>query len=117
MIHRILFLLSLFALLSCEGVNHTDNGEEPAGEIAVPDNYVKVETTGSYTFIATSTNIAGGETVSIPKDYYICKYALTNSEWKAYIDATGASAPKYWNGTGIPDGRDKHPVLWISWSC
>ncbi|MBR5399503.1 MAG: SUMF1/EgtB/PvdO family nonheme iron enzyme, partial [Bacteroidales bacterium] len=120
MIPRIPFLLSLFAMISCGAVNPIDTGEDPAKpedpavEISVPDNYVKVETTGSYTFIATSSNVAGGETVSIPKEYYICKYAVTNSEWEAYIDATGASAPNYWNGKSIPEGREKHPVLWIS---
>ncbi|MBQ7576132.1 MAG: hypothetical protein IJT26_06335, partial [Bacteroidales bacterium] len=101
MTSRILFLLPLFAMISCGKVTPADNGEEPSNpdnptvEISVPDNYVKVETSGSYTFIATSSNVAGGETVSIPREYYICKYAVTNSEWKAYIDATGASAPKY----------------------
>lgn len=120
MTSRILFLLPLFAMISCGKVTPADNGEEPSNpdnptvEISVPDNYVKVETSGIYSFIATSSNVAGGETVSIPREYYICKYAVTNSEWKAYIDATGASAPKYWNGKSIPEGREKHPVLWIS---
>ncbi|MBO4571935.1 MAG: formylglycine-generating enzyme family protein, partial [Bacteroidales bacterium] len=80
----------------------------------MPDNFVKVETAGIYTFIATSSNVAGGETVSIPQEYYICKCAVTNAEWKTFIDATGKSAPKYWNGNSVPAGREKHPVLWIS---
>lgn len=120
MAHRILFIMSLTALISCGKVDSNDNGtvetepEAPDNEIAAPDNYAKVETTGSYTFIVSSSNVAGGETVTIPREYYICKYAVTNSEWKEYVDATGISAPKYWHGNSIPVGREKHPVLWIS---
>lgn len=120
MIHQFLSFLPLFTLISCGTINLADDGDKPvnsenlAVEITIPGNYVKVESSGTYTFIATSSNVAGGETVSIPKEYYICKYAVTNNEWKAFIDATGAPAPKYWDGTNVPKGREKHPVLWIS---
>lgn len=80
----------------------------------VPENFIKLETAGTYTFIATPTNSPGGERVSIPKEYYICKWAVTNDQWKLYIDATGASAPKYWEGNSVPEGKGKHPVLWTS---
>ena len=83
-------------------------------EVIVPQGFVKVESTGSYTFLTTTANTAGGETVSIPAEYYICQYAVTNTEWKEYLDATHSSAPKYWTGGTIPEGREKHPVLWIS---
>lgn len=77
-------------------------------------NFVRIETNGSYTFISTTTNTAGGETVDISTVYWIGQYAVTNAEWKQYIDATGGSAPRYWNGNDIPVGRENHPVLWIS---
>ena len=80
------------------------------------DNFIRIETNGSYTFLATSSNVAGGETVDISRLYWIGKFAVTNAEWKEYIDATGVAAPKYWNGNEIPAGREKHPVLWISCS-
>ncbi|MBO4571474.1 MAG: SUMF1/EgtB/PvdO family nonheme iron enzyme [Bacteroidales bacterium] len=88
----------------------------PAVVDAVPENFVKVETPGTYTYMATSANKSGGETVSIAAEYYICKWAVTNADWKKYVDEAGASAPKYWNGKNIPEGREKHPVLWISCS-
>ena len=106
-------------MLSCSKQNESNpsvndkNTEEPITE-SLPDNFVKVESAGSYTFIATSSNVKGGETVAIPKEYYICKYAVTNADFKKYVDATGASAPKYWDGKNIPSGRDNHPVLWVS---
>ena len=99
--NHIFLLLPLFTLISCGSHSPADDDNEPVNpevstvEITVPSNYVKVESSGTYTFIATSSNVAGGETVSIPKEYYICKYAVTNNEWKAFVDATGAPAPKY----------------------
>ena len=76
MTSRILFHLLLFAIISCGKVTPADNSEDPSNpdnptvEISVPENYVKVETIGKHTFIATSSNVAGGETVSIPREYY-----------------------------------------------
>ena len=87
---------------------------DPVIELTVPSGFVKIESSGSYTFLSTAANTAGGETVSIPSEYYICQYAVTNAEWKAYLDEAQSSAPKYWTGGAIPAGREKHPVLWIS---
>lgn len=120
MIRVCIFLLSLSVLFSCGKAEPSDNGadpntpETPQNVFSVPDNFVKVETSGNYTYIATSSNVSGGETISISKEYYICKWAVTNAEWKTYIDAMGKSAPKYWNGQNVPEGLEKHPVLWIS---
>ena len=90
------------------------SGSNYDSDITIPQNFVKLETSGTYTFLATSTNLSGGETVDISKEYYICKYAVTNAEWKEYINASKASAPKYWTNDNIPEGRESHPVLWIS---
>ncbi len=79
------------------------------------DKFVKVESSGTYTFMSTTANTSGGETTTLPTEYYICKYAVTNAEWKKYVDATGASVPKYWSNGTYPEGRENHPVLWISY--
>ena len=108
-------------LISCGEKDIADNddvftpdpGDVPE-VVTVPQDFVKVESSGSYTFLATTTNTAGGETVNIPAAYYICQYAVTNAEWNKYLDATHSSAPKYWTGGAVPEGREKHPVLWIS---
>ncbi|MBQ9417051.1 MAG: formylglycine-generating enzyme family protein [Bacteroidales bacterium] len=76
--------------------------------------FIHLQTNGRYTFMATSTNAAGGEEVAISTDYWIGKYAVTNAQWKEYIDATGVDAPRYWDGGNIPAGRENHPVLWVS---
>ena len=55
--------------------NEPDSGDEMTD---LPD-FVKVESSGSYTFLSTTTNTAGGETVSIPAEYYICQYAAAKA--------------------------------------
>jgi len=90
----ILMILLLGLLLSsCQKQqavsSETDNPD------TVVKNYVKVERLSSET-------------------YYICKYAVTNAEWKEAVDAGAVSAPKYWDGDDFPEGRGNHPVLYIS---
>jgi len=47
--------------------------------------------------------------------YYIGKYEVTNQEYKDFVMATGHRAPPHWTGTQIPAGKEKHPVVWISY--
>ncbi len=108
--------------------NNTSGDDENIPETDAPDddkpddtpkelaNFAEITTNGSYTFISNSSNEVGkGETVEIPKRYYICKYAVTNSDYKAFISATNRNAPKYWINNNPPEGREQHPVLWISY--
>lgn len=91
--------------------NGEDNGNKP-----LSDAFVYITTNGKYTYISNADNQVGkGETVDISKEYYICKYAVTNAEWCEFIKDTGNSAPKYWDNGNIPVGRENHPVLWVSY--
>jgi formylglycine-generating enzyme required for sulfatase activity len=48
--------------------------------------------------------------------YFIGKYEVTNAEWKAFIEATAFTPlPSHWKGGQIPEGRENHPVVCISW--
>ena len=101
------------------GNNSEDKGDGNDTPTTLPNNsFVHITTNGKYTYIADSYNSIGdGETVEISKEYWICKFAVTNAEWRAYIDACGESAPRYWNNGEIPAGREKHPVLWVSYNA
>ena len=104
-----LLIITLFCIgIACS--NSTDGNDTPT---TLPNNsFVHITTNGKYTYIADSYNSIGdGETVEISKEYWICKFAVTNAEWRAYIDACGESAPRYWNNGEIPAGREKHPVF------
>lgn len=40
---------------------------------------------------------------------------VTNTAWKAYVDATGTTPPAHWYGTRIPAGKELHPVVGVSY--
>ncbi len=47
--------------------------------------------------------------------YQLARTPVTNRQYKAYVDASGAEAPSYWRGGQIPAGKEDHPVVYISW--
>ena len=48
--------------------------------------------------------------------FFIGKYDVTNAEWKAFTDATGFTPqPSHWKGGQIPQGKENHPVVYVSW--
>ena len=47
--------------------------------------------------------------------YYIGKYPVTNAQYRAFVQATGHSAPGYWDEGQIPRGKEDHPVTWLYW--
>ncbi|MBI5969641.1 MAG: formylglycine-generating enzyme family protein [Deltaproteobacteria bacterium] len=49
------------------------------------------------------------------KGFYIDKYEVTNARYKTFVDATGRRPPKHWLNGKIPQGRDYHPVVNVSW--
>lgn len=86
-----------------------------AGDNFITEHFVLIKSNGEYTFVANSSNSIGeGETVAIPKEYYMAKCAVTCREWKAFIDANNIQAPKYWTDGNYPEGKADHPVLWVS---
>lgn len=57
---------------------------------------------------------ASAQTVTLPA-YFIGKFEVTNAEYKAFLDATGArSYPRYWRDRQYPSGKANHPVLFVS---
>ncbi len=47
--------------------------------------------------------------------YFIGKYEVTNAEWKAFVEAAKFTPPNHWKGGEIPEGKDNHPVVYVSW--
>jgi formylglycine-generating enzyme required for sulfatase activity len=47
--------------------------------------------------------------------YWIGKYPVTNLQYRAFVEAKGVTAPTHWEGGKIPDGKETHPVVNISW--
>ena len=45
----------------------------------------------------------------------IGKTPVTNAEYGLFVAATGYPAPSHWVGGAIPEGREEHPVTYVSW--
>jgi formylglycine-generating enzyme required for sulfatase activity len=77
--------------------------------VQVPHGMVCVAA-GAFTMGTGST----ATTVSIPA-YCIGKFEVTNAEYKAFLDATGAkSFPQHWVGGTYREGKGNHPVTNVS---
>lgn len=48
-------------------------------------------------------------------EYHIAKYPITNAQYKEFVKAAGYSAPAHWDRGSIPQGKDRHPVVYVSW--
>jgi formylglycine-generating enzyme required for sulfatase activity/mono/diheme cytochrome c family protein len=48
-------------------------------------------------------------------DYFIDKYEVTNADYREFVEATGDSMPEHWKEGVIPEGREQHPVIYVSW--
>jgi serine/threonine protein kinase len=60
----------------------------------------------------------GKKRITIPNDYYIGKYPVTNAQYKMFIDANPRhKVPDHWDKTGrmYPQGKERHPVAHASW--
>ncbi|MEW6358043.1 MAG: formylglycine-generating enzyme family protein [Planctomycetota bacterium] len=48
--------------------------------------------------------------------FCIGKFEVTNAEWKAFVDATNFRPfPTHWKGGEPPEGKENHPVVYVSW--
>jgi formylglycine-generating enzyme required for sulfatase activity len=52
--------------------------------------------------------------VSLP-EFYIGKYPVTNAQYAAFVEATGGPVPNRWEHGRIPEGKEEHPVVNVSW--
>lgn len=50
-----------------------------------------------------------GEKVAISTDFYMARHAVSNQQWRQFLDATEGTAPSYWADGKIPEGKEQHP--------
>jgi sulfatase modifying factor 1 len=42
-------------------------------------------------------------------------YPVTNAQYKEFVDDTGQKVPRNWQGGTYAEGKDDHPVTWVTW--
>jgi formylglycine-generating enzyme required for sulfatase activity len=47
--------------------------------------------------------------------FYIARYPVTNADYKKFVDATKHAPPSHWSNGKIPQGKENHPVVNVSW--
>ena len=57
-----------------------------------------------------------GEKSPIAEDYWLAVYPVTNGDYAAFCKETGHRVPSYWDGGTFPKGKEKHPVLEVSYN-
>lgn len=48
-------------------------------------------------------------------NYYIARTPVSNSQYAAFVQSTDYPAPPHWKGKTSPRGRERHPVVSVSW--
>jgi serine/threonine-protein kinase len=48
-------------------------------------------------------------------EFRIARVPVTNAQYHLFVKATGQAAPDQWSGGRIPDGKENHPVVHVSW--
>ena len=47
--------------------------------------------------------------------FRIARYPVTNAQYARYVSATQVRPPPHWRQGRIPQGRENHPVVFVSW--
>ncbi len=47
--------------------------------------------------------------------FYIDRYEVTNEDYQSFVVATGHPPPPHWGGKAVPKGRERHPVIYVSY--
>ena len=58
---------------------------------------------------------APAHVVAVPA-FRLGRTAVTNAEYQLFVRATGSPAPSHWPDGAIPEGREPHPVTYVSWA-
>jgi formylglycine-generating enzyme required for sulfatase activity len=52
---------------------------------------------------------------TIEKGFFIDRSEVTNAAYKEFCDATQRKAPAHWKDGKIPEGKEDHPVVHVTW--
>lgn len=47
--------------------------------------------------------------------FRISRFPVTNAQYQEFVQETGHRTPNHWKGERIPEGKENHPVVYVSW--
>ena len=47
--------------------------------------------------------------------FRLARHPVTNAEYAVFVRETQKKPPEHWDGDRIPEGKDEHPVVHVSW--
>jgi serine/threonine-protein kinase len=47
--------------------------------------------------------------------FHLARHPVTNAEYAVFVEEADKEAPWHWKGGRIPDGKEQHPVVHVSW--
>ncbi|MGD2113702.1 MAG: SUMF1/EgtB/PvdO family nonheme iron enzyme [Acidobacteriota bacterium] len=47
--------------------------------------------------------------------FRLARHPVTNAEYALFLEATGKAPPVHWEDGRIPEGKEQHPVVQVSW--
>ena len=50
------------------------------------------------------------------KEFYIGQFPVTNSQYKDFADSENVKKPRYWKNGTYPNGKENHPVIFVSYN-
>jgi len=50
------------------------------------------------------------------RGFYIGKYPVTNAQYSVFVQATGHNVPEHWKNRNMPEGKNNHPVVSVTWN-
>lgn len=106
------FIICIF-LSSC---NDSKNNEIHNIVNETTEALIHIDKREDFSFKSNVNNTEKGEISPITNDYYLCKYKVTNEQYSNFIKETNHKTPSYWINGKYPEGKEKHPVLDISYS-
>lgn len=60
-------------------------------------------------------NLTGPEFDVMVESFYLDKREVSNAEYAVYLQRFKRRPPPHWNGTRVPNGKEDHPVVMVTW--
>lgn len=54
--------------------------------------------------------------VKLTASFKMLKYPVTNLQYERYVHETRAQSPRHWKDGRCPEGKEFHPVVYVSWT-